>query len=102
MNRIEAGRMSLKDEPFSLQEMLSHINVMFRSQCEDKGLSFDSRIIGEPENALRGDEVKLKRVLINILGNAVKFTNAPGTVTFTTEQTARTEETAGSRRSRRR
>ena len=94
MNRIEAGRMSLKDEPFSLQEMLSQINVMFRSQCEDKRLVFESRVIGEPENALRGDEVKLKRVLINILGNAVKFTNAPGTITFTTEQTERTEETA--------
>lgn len=97
MNRIEAGQMELRDEVFSLHRMREEINTMFHSQCEDKGLTFVSDVIGYPGEAFRGDEVKLKRVLINILGNAVKFTESPGTVTFTTEETERTEDTAALR-----
>lgn len=87
MNRIESGRMVLKEESFSLREMLEQVNAMIRSQCTEKGLNYEPEIIGEPEDALTGDATKLKRVLINILGNAVKFTDSSGTISFTTEQT---------------
>ncbi len=93
MNRIEAGRMILKEEPFSLSILLNQIDVMFHSQCDDKGLTYVSGISGEPGDAYLGDAMKLKRVLINILGNAVKFTNAPGTIIFTAEETERTDNT---------
>ena len=50
--------------------------------------------IGPLEDFFVGDDLKLKQVIINILGNAVKFTDAPGAITFTAEQTAVTEESA--------
>ena len=88
MSRIESGRMTLKDEEFSFREFLEQINVMVNSQCVDKGLQFDCKIIGRTEDYYVGDDTKLKQVLLNILGNAVKFTEAPGLVTLTIEQTA--------------
>ena len=87
MSRIESGHMELRDEEFSFREFLDQINVMVSGQCTDKGLQYECRIIGRTEDYYIGDEMKLKQVLINILGNAVKFTQAPGSVTFTVEQT---------------
>ena len=55
-------------------------------QCKDKGLCYESRVIGDPDKTFIGDALRLRQVLINILGNAVKFTDQPGTVTFTVEQ----------------
>jgi len=88
MSRIESGRMSLKNEEFRFREFLDQINVIINGQCEDKGLTYECRIIGNLNDYYIGDDMKLKQVLINILGNAVKFTNVPGTVTFTVEQVA--------------
>ena len=88
MSRIESGRMELRDEEFSFREFLDQINVMASEQCADKGLQYECRIIGKTEDYYIGDDMKLRQVLINILGNAVKFTQAPGSVTFTVEQTA--------------
>ena len=92
MSRIESGRMELRDEEFSFREFLDHINVMVGGQCADKGLTYECRIIGKTEDYYIGDETKLKQVLINILGNAVKFTPASGSVTFTVEQTTGFED----------
>jgi len=92
MSRIESGRMELKDGEFSFREFLDQINVMVNGQCADKGLQYECRIIGKTEDAYIGDGMKLKQVLINILGNAVKFTEAPGSVTLTVEQTSSFED----------
>ena len=91
MSRIESGRMILKNEEFSFRDFIEQINVMINGQCADKGLDFDCHIVGQVNDYYIGDDLKLKQVLINILGNAVKFTPAPGTVTFTVEQTAEFE-----------
>ena len=82
MSRIESGRMTIKHEEFSFGEMLEQINTMIGSQCDDKGLEFECRINGQPDDFYSGDDMKLKQVIINILGNSVKFTPAGGTVTF--------------------
>lgn len=92
MSRIESGHMELRDEEFSFREFLDRINVIVSGQCSDKGLQYECRIIGKTEDYYIGDEMKLKQVLINILGNAVKFTQAPGSVTFTVEQTTGFED----------
>ncbi len=91
MSRIESGRMVLKSEEFSFRDFIDQINVMVNGQCVDKGLNFDCHIIGQVNDYYIGDDMKLKQVLINILGNAVKFTPVPGAVTFTVEQTANFE-----------
>lgn len=91
MSRIERGQMELADEPFVLRDTLEQIDNIFETQCLTRGLSFNHVLIGECSKCYRGDETKLRQVLINILDNAVKFTNAPGTISFTTEVLAHFE-----------
>lgn len=88
MSRIESGRMILKKEEFSFRSMLEQINMLVMTQCSDKGLKYECRIIGGVSDYYIGDDMKLKQVLINILSNAIKFTDAPGSVTLTVERTA--------------
>ncbi|MBQ9617504.1 MAG: response regulator [Oscillibacter sp.] len=92
MSRIESGRMVLKNEEFSFSTMLEQINTMIHSQCQERGLRYDCQIRGTVDEYYIGDDMKLKQVLINILGNAVKFTPAPGSVTLSVERTARFED----------
>lgn len=88
MSRIESGRMVLRSEKFSLQEVLDQINTLVMTQCADKGLEYKFTISGGVSEHYYGDDMKLKQVLINILSNAIKFTDAPGTVTLRAERTA--------------
>ena len=91
MSRIESGRMSLKNEEFSFSSLLEQINTMFGAQCSAKGLTYDCHVMGTIDEFYIGDQTKIKQVLINILGNAVKFTHAPGKITFTIENAAHYE-----------
>ncbi len=86
MSRIESGRMTIKQEEFSFSKCLEQINTMISGQCRDKGLSYDCRIRGRIDDYYIGDAMKLKQALINILGNAVKFTPAGGAVRFDVEE----------------
>ena len=86
MSRIESGRMIIRNEEFSLSGVLRQVNAMISGQCRDKGLTYDCRTIGKIDDYYFGDETKLRQVMVNILGNAVKFTPAGGTVTFLIEE----------------
>ena len=86
MSRIESGRMTIKQEEFSFSKCLEQINTMISGQCREKGLSYDCRIRGRIDDYYIGDAMKLKQALINILGNAVKFTPAGGSVRFDVEE----------------
>lgn len=88
MSRIESGKMLLKNEAFSLRSVLKQVNDMVSTQCDDKGLTYSYSIVEDVPDCYEGDEMKLKEVLINILGNAVKFTDAPGSVCLTVDRTA--------------
>jgi CheY-like chemotaxis protein len=68
--------------------MLEQLNTMVMSQCSEKGLNYECNVIGGVNDCYIGDDMKLKQVLINILSNAIKFTDAPGSVTMTVERTA--------------
>ena len=87
MSRIESGRIVLRKEEFSFSGMLEQLNTMVMSQCSDKGLTYECRVLSKVDDYYIGDDTKLKEVLINILSNAVKFTEAPGSVTLTVERT---------------
>jgi len=89
MSRIESGKMTLKNEEFSFRKLLEAINVMFAGQCEEKGLEYQCHVEGEIDDYYIGDNMKLRQVLINILGNAVKFTPEGGKVDLKVERTAR-------------
>ena len=88
MSRIESGRFHIRKEEFSFSGMLEQINTMVMSQCSEKGLHYECNVIGGVNDYYIGDDMKLKQVLINILSNAVKFTEAPGSVKMTVERTA--------------
>ena len=92
MSRIESGRMELKKEEFDFREMLDQISVIINGQCEDKGLDFICSRVEPLDEYFTGDALRLRQIIINILGNSVKFTDAPGTVTFTVEQSDYNEE----------
>ncbi len=89
MSRIESGRMVIKQEEFSFSKTLEQINTIISGQCRDKGLRYDCRTNGQIDEYYIGDDMKLRQVLINILGNAVKFTPEGGTVSFIIEDVAR-------------
>ena len=88
MSRIESGRLVLRKEEFSFSAILEQINTMVMSQCSDKGLNYECRILSRVDDYYIGDDMKLKEVLINILSNAIKFTKPGGSVTMTIERAA--------------
>ncbi|MBR2698126.1 MAG: response regulator, partial [Clostridia bacterium] len=97
MSRIETGRMTLKSEVFSFRDFLKQIDIIIGGQCQEKGLDYVTNVLGTPDEYYFGDSLKLKQVVINILGNAVKFTDAPGTISFTVEQISRASDRAALR-----
>ena len=88
MSRIESGRMVIRNEEFAFSKLMEQINVIFSGQCQEKGLEYECRVIGHLSDYYIGDSTKLRQVLINILGNAVKFTPQGGKVELTAEKTA--------------
>ncbi len=88
MSRIESGRMTLKSEEFSFSKLLEQINTIVSGQCNDKGLDYTCTTDGHVDGYYIGDNMKLRQVLINILGNAVKFTPEGGKVRLSVERTA--------------
>ncbi len=94
MSRIESGRMLLRREEFSFRAMLEQINTLVMSQCEEKGLKYECTVTGGVSDYYIGDDMKLKQVLINMLSNAIKFTDAPGSIRLAVERTATYEDQA--------
>ena len=89
MSRIESGRVVIRSEEFSFAKTLAQVNTIIGGQCRDKGIHYDCRVKGRVDDYFIGDDMKLRQVMINILGNAVKFTPAGGTVSFIVEEAAR-------------
>ena len=86
MSRIESGRMDLKKEEFSFSNFLDLVNTMADGQCRDRELEYECIVNSQLADFYIGDDTKLRQVLINILGNAVKFTSPGGRVSLTVEQ----------------
>ena len=72
--KIEAGRVELKQNPFDVTQMLQDVGQMVKSRAEGKGLAFSLELDPALPAYVQGDVGKLRQVLINLLGNAVKFT----------------------------
>jgi PAS domain S-box-containing protein len=74
MSKIEAGRMELVNVDFDLHSLLDDIYIMLRIRAEGKGLKFVfSRAVSVPQY-IHGDQIKIRQILINLLGNSIKFT----------------------------
>jgi CheY-like chemotaxis protein len=80
MSKIEAGRTTLTPSTFDLPGLLTDLEMMFRVRTDGKKLSFIVELIGEVPQYIVTDINKLRQVFINVLGNAVKFTEQGGIV----------------------
>ena len=72
--RIESGKLELESAPFSLRRILDQITRILSVQASENGLSFSCRIPEETPDVLIGDRMRLQQVLLNLAGNAIKFT----------------------------
>ena len=72
--KIESGKLELESAPFSLRRMLDQITRVLAVRASEKGLSFYCRMPDETPDAVVGDRMRLQQVLLNLAGNAIKFT----------------------------
>ncbi|AKT36128.1 ATP-binding protein [Chondromyces crocatus] len=99
MARIEAGRASLNETDFDLHRLLGSVEEMFSVQARKKGLVLEIDRDADLPRYVRSDEGKLRQVLINLLGNALKFTSR-GRVVLHTHAPPRSGEPASGGRLR--
>jgi signal transduction histidine kinase/CheY-like chemotaxis protein len=85
--RVESGRLTLTEEEFDLGEAVREAGCLYADAARDKGLKFLLDVAPEAEVWVRGDVVRLKQVLTNLVSNAVKFTSE-GLVSLTVEPAA--------------
>jgi signal transduction histidine kinase/DNA-binding NarL/FixJ family response regulator len=74
LSKVEAGRLELDPGVFDLTGCLAGVSNMMRIRAEEKGLAFVSAVDAQVPQNVVGDEKRLRQVLINLLGNAIKFT----------------------------
>ena len=88
ISRIESGSMSLKNAKFPFAQELEQVNAIVTAQCRDKGIHYTCSVKDGVADYYVGDDMKLRQILINILGNAVKFTPEGGSVSLDVEALA--------------
>lgn len=78
MAKIEAGALVLEDEPFSPAALLAELDAVFHQQAESKGLTLSVQAAPDLPTQVRGDALRLRQIITNLLGNALKFTSEGG------------------------
>ncbi len=80
MSRIASGRMTLSEEPFSLADLVHDLTIIVRPQAAQKHQSLEIEIGKIYEENLIGDPLHLRQIFVNIIGNAVKYTQEEGSI----------------------
>jgi two-component system sensor histidine kinase/response regulator len=75
-SKIEAGKMSIESVDFDLEEMLSNLSAMVSQKAQEKGLEFIVRLGQDVPRAWSGDPLRLGQILLNLVSNAMKFTES--------------------------
>jgi signal transduction histidine kinase len=83
MSKIESGKFVLVNEAFSLRAMIKEVADITDPRCREKSLTFVSNFGDLPGTGVMGDKLRLKQVLLNLLGNALKFTPENGSIRLT-------------------
>jgi len=78
--RIEARKFDFKYQPMHFPSFIEHLVHLYQAQADDKGLSFNCQITTALPQRVRADEKRVGQILMNLLGNAVKFTSNGGIV----------------------
>ncbi|MEI6413318.1 MAG: ATP-binding protein, partial [Pseudomonadota bacterium] len=79
-SKIEAGRLDIEQKQISFPDLLADIQALGETQARGKSLEFSSHYLLPLPRVITGDPTRIKQILINLIGNAVKFTPAPGSV----------------------
>ena len=79
-SKIEAGRFDIVYEPFSPRDLLNSISTMFHSEAHRRKLNFVVSLNDDVPQHIMGDQSRLQQILVNLVGNAIKFTPPQGTV----------------------
>jgi signal transduction histidine kinase/CheY-like chemotaxis protein/uncharacterized membrane protein YGL010W len=93
-SKIEAGKVELESIAFDLHEVIGEVENLFRSAATDKALRLDCTIAEEVSAVVRGDPNRLRQILINLVGNAIKFT-ASGEVSLAVTQRKPVDPSSG-------
>ena len=76
--KIEAGKMTVQQTDFDLHELVNSVIKLLAPQAQKKGIFLEPHVAPNVPFLLKGDELRLRQVLINLLGNAIKFTDTGG------------------------
>jgi signal transduction histidine kinase/CheY-like chemotaxis protein len=76
LSKIEAGMMRIESAPFSVRQLVHSLQTLFIEKISEKGLQFIVNIEDNIPDTLSGDATRLTQILVNVIGNAVKFTNS--------------------------
>jgi signal transduction histidine kinase len=76
--KVEAGRLDLQNTPVDLRQLLKHVAGLASVRAAQAGLTFDYSVDGQLPSEVHGDERAIRQILLNLLGNAVKFTRHGG------------------------
>lgn len=87
LSKIEAGKLSLEERDTDLAQLVLELSTLYQLQAKQKGVNFSVKLTGSYQKLLRLDEVRLRQILVNLVGNAVKFThNGSVTVSLNVEE----------------
>jgi len=87
LQKIGSGKMKIAEEPFSIKKLLNAIESMYKPVLEKKGLTFAVEGSGQFDCEYIGDGVKIKQIIMNLLSNAMKFTQEGGSVKLSASRT---------------
>ncbi len=82
MSKIESGRMEINRTGFDFRVFLESLNNVIYGQAQDKGIEFEEILIGDIDETLVGDSLRVNQILMNLLSNALKFTPRGGKITL--------------------
>jgi PAS domain S-box-containing protein len=78
LSKIEADKLEIENVSFELREILNHVKELLQYRAQEKGISLHFNIDNAVPGTVRTDPTRLKQVLLNIIGNAIKFTSKGG------------------------
>lgn len=76
LSKIDAGKLELEKKPLNIEETLKSTLLIFSAEANQKGVSLDSKIGSDVPLGVIGDQLRIRQILINLIGNALKFTES--------------------------